>query len=164
MPCDDRSLHRPYSFDTSTGISVLISDSNSRYRSNGLPRQGIGDGSAPIAPVEYLEAARPFASDHRLGMPIAELDLTNVPSSSINFFGYQRRPSGALSGPAWRNVAASIAASGQGWDRNRVRASFWLIMLSLPTGAEATLLRDREIRDRSPQSRVRAHKLNEKLG
>ena len=32
---------------------------------------------APIAPVEYLEAALAFASNHNLGMPIAKLDLSN---------------------------------------------------------------------------------------
>jgi len=32
---------------------------------------------APIAAVEYLEAARPLAYNHGLGMAIAELDLTN---------------------------------------------------------------------------------------
>jgi len=35
---------------------------------------------APIAAVEYLEAAPAFASNHGLGMAIAQLDLTNWPA------------------------------------------------------------------------------------
>ncbi len=31
----------------------------------------------PIAAVEYLEAALAFASNHNLGMAIAQFDLTN---------------------------------------------------------------------------------------
>jgi hypothetical protein len=33
----------------------------------------------PIATVEYLKTSRPFASNHDLGMAIAQLDLTNRP-------------------------------------------------------------------------------------
>jgi hypothetical protein len=34
---------------------------------------------APIAAVEYLEAAPAFASNHGLSMTITQLDLTNRP-------------------------------------------------------------------------------------
>jgi hypothetical protein len=39
---------------------------------------------APIAAVEYLKAARPFASDHCLGMAIAQLDLADRPSGRVD--------------------------------------------------------------------------------
>jgi len=35
---------------------------------------------APVAPVEYLEAALAFASSHDLGVAIAQLDLANRPA------------------------------------------------------------------------------------
>jgi len=41
---------------------------------------------APIAAVEYLEAALPFASDYGLGMAIAQLDLTNRSACGIDLF------------------------------------------------------------------------------
>ena len=40
---------------------------------------------APIAAVEYLEAALPFASDYGLGMAIAQLYLTNVTTAESIF-------------------------------------------------------------------------------
>jgi hypothetical protein len=33
--------------------------------------------STPVAAIKYLEAARPFANDHGLGVAISQLDLTN---------------------------------------------------------------------------------------
>ena len=39
---------------------------------------------APIAPVEYLKAALPFAVNRGLGMAIAQFDLTNRPACRVN--------------------------------------------------------------------------------
>jgi len=44
----------------------------------------LGDGLAPIAAVEYLEAALAFASNHGLSMAIAQLDLANRTAGCIN--------------------------------------------------------------------------------
>jgi hypothetical protein len=38
----------------------------------------------PIAAVEYLEAALAFASNHRLGMAIAQFDLSNRSAGCID--------------------------------------------------------------------------------
>jgi hypothetical protein len=49
---------------------------------------------APIAAIEYLEAALAFASNHRLGMTITQLDLSNRPARSIDLAeNYRRRAS-----------------------------------------------------------------------
>ena len=38
---------------------------------------------APIAAIEYLEAALAFTSNHGLGMTIAQFDLTNRPAGCL---------------------------------------------------------------------------------
>jgi hypothetical protein len=38
---------------------------------------------APIAAVEYLQAAASLAGNHDLGMAIAQLDLPNGPASGV---------------------------------------------------------------------------------
>jgi hypothetical protein len=48
--------------------------------------------SAPIATVEYFEAALPFASNHDLGMPITQFDLTK-PAGSVDLAEDYRRAS-----------------------------------------------------------------------
>jgi len=39
---------------------------------------------APIAPVEYLEAARPLARNDQLGVTVTKLYLSNWPASGVN--------------------------------------------------------------------------------
>jgi len=46
---------------------------------------------APIAAVEYLEAALAFASNHRFGVAIVQLELVNMSVSGIRLFGDQSR-------------------------------------------------------------------------
>ena len=46
---------------------------------------------APIAAVEYFAAAPAFASDHGLGMAIAQFDLSNVTASAIDLLRNQGR-------------------------------------------------------------------------
>jgi len=60
---------------------------------------------APIAAVEYFAAAPAFASDHGLGMAIAQLDLTNW-SASLH------RSSGELSSHGARHIATLGMAPG----------------------------------------------------
>ncbi len=38
---------------------------------------------APVAAVEYLEAAHPLASNHDLGMAIPRLDLPDWPARGV---------------------------------------------------------------------------------
>jgi hypothetical protein len=40
--------------------------------------------SAPISPIVYLQAPLPLAHDHDLGVPIAELDLSNMAAGAVN--------------------------------------------------------------------------------
>src|SRR5271166_4514598 len=42
---------------------------------------------APIAAIMNFEASRPLASNHGLGMAIAQLDLTNWPASGVDLPG-----------------------------------------------------------------------------
>ena len=52
---------------------------------------------APIAAVEYLEAAFAFASNHGHGMAIAQLDLANRPAGCIDLPENYRRSAHGLS-------------------------------------------------------------------
>jgi hypothetical protein len=68
---------------------------------------------APIAAVEYLEAALSFTSNDGLGVPIAQLDLTNRPASGVNLpENYRRAVPGASRRSARRRVAASPDLNG----------------------------------------------------
>jgi len=63
---------------------------------------------APIAAVEYLEAAPAFARNHGPGMPIAQLDLTNRPAGCVDLpENYRRAGRLASRRSARRRVAAS---------------------------------------------------------
>jgi len=54
----------------------------------------------PIAAVEYLESAPPLASNHHLGVPIAQIDLTNRPARGVNLpQNYRRAARRASRGP-----------------------------------------------------------------
>jgi hypothetical protein len=68
---------------------------------------------APIAAVEDFEASYLLSSNLRLGVPITQFKLANVPADGINFFGYQRRLFETTSSPARRDVTASIDANGR---------------------------------------------------
>jgi hypothetical protein len=48
-------------------------------------------GAAPTAPLEYLEAALAFASNHSLSMAIAQLDLTDRPPCRVDLPKNYRR-------------------------------------------------------------------------
>jgi hypothetical protein len=45
----------------------------------------------PVAAIEYLEAARTFAGNHRLGVTIAKLNLSNRPGGCIDLPKNDRR-------------------------------------------------------------------------
>jgi len=63
---------------------------------------------APIAAVKYLEASRSLASDHRLGVPVAKLYLSNRPAGGVNLpKNYRRAAHRASRRPAGTHVAAS---------------------------------------------------------
>jgi hypothetical protein len=63
---------------------------------------------APIAPVEYCHAACSLASNHDLGMAIAELDLTDWPASGVKLAqNYRRAIPGASRRPAGTQITAS---------------------------------------------------------
>jgi hypothetical protein len=74
----------------------------------------------PVAPVEYLEAARSLAGDHNLGVTLAEFYLSNRPAGGVNLaqddgcapFCASRRPAGAP-------IAASPDLNGR-WERIEV--------------------------------------------
>jgi len=51
-----------------------------KHDAAGVEARCFSDGSAPIAPVEYLEAAPAFASNHGLGIAVTQLDLTDRPT------------------------------------------------------------------------------------
>jgi len=55
---------------------------------------------SPIGAGRISRSRARVRGNHDLGVPIAQLDLPNVPASSVNFFGYQRRPLLAPSGLA----------------------------------------------------------------
>ena len=77
-------------------------------RPNGTARQCFRGDSAPIAAVEYLEAALAFASNHGFGMAITQLDLTNRPSGCIDLSeNYRRDTHSASRRSARRQTAAS---------------------------------------------------------
>jgi hypothetical protein len=63
---------------------------------------------APIAAVEYLEAAPAFASNHGLGMAIAQLDLTNWPARCVDLPENYRRVGRRAS---WRSARRRVSAS-----------------------------------------------------
>jgi hypothetical protein len=72
------------------------------------------EGLAPIATVEYLQAAVSLADNHRLGMAIAELDLTDRPACCVKLAENYRRPSRrAAQRPAgcWWNSGGEKVAS-----------------------------------------------------
>ena len=76
---------------------------------------------APIAAVEYLEAALAFTRNQGLGMAIAQLDLTNWPASSINLpDNYRRAARRASRRSARHHIAASPNLNGRR-DRIEVR-------------------------------------------
>ena len=62
-------------------------------------------------PIRDLKAAGTLALNNDVTMLVAELDLPNVAASRIDFFCDQGRPFDIASGPAWRNVPASIDAN-----------------------------------------------------
>jgi hypothetical protein len=69
---------------------------------------------APIAAIEYLEAALAFTSNHGLGVAVAQLDLTDRSAGCIYFpENYRRSASGASRRSAWRRVAASPDLNGR---------------------------------------------------
>ena len=59
------------------------------YPAPRIPRASRARGAlvAPIAAVEYLEAALAFPSNHGFGMPITEFDLTKRPAGCIAMRG-----------------------------------------------------------------------------
>ena len=63
---------------------------------------------APIAVVEYLEAAPAFPSNYGLGMAIAQLDLTNWTTCRINLPEDYRGP---VHGASWCSARRRVAAS-----------------------------------------------------
>jgi hypothetical protein len=62
----------------------------------------------PVAPVEYLEAARSLAGDHNLGVTLAEFYLSNRPAGGVNLAENYRR---VTPHTTWRSTRARIAAS-----------------------------------------------------
>jgi len=71
-------------------------------------------GLAPIATVEYLEAALTFASNHGLGMAIAQLDLTNRTARCVDLpENYRRTACRASPRSAGRWVTASPYLDGR---------------------------------------------------
>ena len=62
---------------------------------------------APIAPVEYLHAALTLASDHGLGVAIAEFDLAQRPARGVKLAENDGRSTDRASRrPAWAWIAA----------------------------------------------------------
>jgi hypothetical protein len=58
---------------------------NDKWRTEGALTVGGGRSRlAPIAAVEYLEAARPLARNDQLGVPVTKLYLSNGPASGVN--------------------------------------------------------------------------------
>jgi len=97
---------------------------------------------APIAAVEYLEAALAFASNHGLGMAIAQLDLTNWTSGCIDLPENYRR---TVHGAPWRSARRCIGASPDldgRRDRIKVRFEHRLVSIMIRSlGAFAPLSR-----------------------
>jgi len=63
---------------------------------------------APIAPVEYLEAALAFASNHDLGMVTAQLDLSNWSAGCIDL---PKNDCRTTHGASRRSARGRVAAS-----------------------------------------------------
>jgi len=62
---------------------------------------------APIAAVEYLEAARPLVRNDQLGVTVTNLYLSNWPASGVNLpQRYRRAALSAHRRPAGTGVAA----------------------------------------------------------
>jgi hypothetical protein len=76
--------------------------------------------------VEYLHAALALASNHDLGMAIAELDLPDWPASSVKLAEDYSSPDSSRSAALCRDTDTRIARSEppSARDRSRVRASF----------------------------------------
>ena len=85
--------------------------------------------------IEYLKAARLFASNHGIGMAIAQLDLTNRPAGCINLpENYRRVARCAPRRSARHRVAAPPDLNGRR-DRIEVRLEHRLLNgLSAETG------------------------------
>jgi hypothetical protein len=87
--CDEGSLEFRHAADATAARGKTLDFSRFRnFSSHRCPRYACrsqGDDAllTAIAPIEYLEAALAFASNHGLGMPAARLDLTDRPSTSI---------------------------------------------------------------------------------
>jgi hypothetical protein len=63
---------------------------------------------APIAAVEYLQAAHSLAGNHDVGVAIAQLDLTNGPARRVKLAeNYRRAIPGASRRPAGTQITAS---------------------------------------------------------
>jgi len=78
---------------------------------------------APIAAVEYLEAACPFASDHGFGMAIAQLDLTSRTPRCIDLPENYRRTVRDASLPRGAHPAATQRVRSRASDEGCNRAS-----------------------------------------
>jgi len=81
---------------------------------------------APIAAVEYLEAALAFASNHNLCMPIAKLDLSNRTAGCVDLPENYHRSHGASRRSARRRVAASPDLNSR-WNRIEVRLDHHIV-------------------------------------
>jgi hypothetical protein len=83
---------------------------------------------APIATVEYLKTSRPLASNHNLGVAVAELNLSNRPPSGVNLPENYRRAThdAPRSSTRARITASPDLNSPLARDQNQVRASSWL--------------------------------------
>jgi hypothetical protein len=72
------------------------------------------DRLSPVAPVEYLKAARSLTVDDYLGVAIAKFDLPDVAAGDINLFSDQRRAPVTRGLFALRDVGASVNLDGCG--------------------------------------------------
>jgi hypothetical protein len=103
---------------------------------------------APIATVEYLETIPAFASNHGLGMTVAQLDLTNRTSCRVDLpENYRRAAHGASRRSTRRRVAASPDLNGR---RCRIEVRFEHCLVSITTRALGGL---------APLSRFRVYEL-----
>ena len=94
---------------------------------------------APIAAVEYLEAAPAFASNHGLGMAIAQLDLTNWPARCVDLQeNYRRVGRRASWRSARRRVSASPDLNGRR-DGIEIRLEHRLVSITIPLCGRAAV-------------------------
>jgi hypothetical protein len=86
---------------------------------------------APIAAIEYLQAALTLASNHDLGVALAELDLPNRPASGVKLAendgravpGAARCPAGTLiTAPPDLNGRRRVAAFADRMERDIYRS------------------------------------------